>query len=79
MIEGKIFITRKEIIGTPFYINESQTMLLIMKDKGVPILGNFYLKLDPLYNYTSQRIFPDGGVEITWKKLMGKNKKLLPY
>ena len=48
--------------------NPSQNLLLKLRDKGAPIQGRMWLKLNPDYFYTGSR-GEDGSITVTWLRV----------
>lgn len=53
MIEVRL--TDQDLVSQPWIINSKMTMLYLLKDKGAPIVGTFWLELDPKYDVEMEK------------------------
>lgn len=62
-----IELTDLDFVAQPFYLNVEQTVLSLLKDRGAPVLGVLYMRIDPSYdiNFTSH---PLGSATYVFKK-----------
>jgi hypothetical protein len=66
---GEAVFTRFEILAAEQHSEENSIVLLqMLKEKGAPILGAFFLEQDPNYNWTQSISETDESVTYKWSK-----------
>lgn len=66
---NEVVITDAELITAVWGINSRQTILGLLKEKGAPIQGNFWLDIKPGFIWTSWRDVVHNSYIFKWSKI----------